>query len=68
MRKTLSLSDNVVEKLAIHAKENNTSQSKVVEVAISLYLAMMQGAQTMAKTIEELKVPGQTDIFENLKK
>jgi len=68
MRKTFNLSDNVVKELEIHAKENKTTQGKVVEVALALYLSMYKGAKTMASTIDGFKVPGQTDIFETINK
>ncbi len=68
MKKTFSISDNVVKSLEIHSKENNTTQSRVVEVAISLYLAMHQGAKAMATQINSFTVPGQTDIFDEINK
>jgi len=66
MKKTFRISDNVVKLLEDHAKENRTTQSRVVEVAISLYMAMYQGTKAMANTIDSFKVPGQSDIFELL--
>ena len=37
MKKLISLSDNIGKMVEDHAKDNNTQQSKVVEVAIALY-------------------------------
>jgi metal-responsive CopG/Arc/MetJ family transcriptional regulator len=42
MKKLISISDNVAHNLEAHAKKNKSTQSKVVEVAISLYLASMK--------------------------
>lgn len=42
MKKLISISDNVAHNLEAHAKQNKTTQSKVVEVAISLYLASIK--------------------------
>ena len=55
MKKLISLSDNVNEMLVLHAKENNSTQSKVVEVAISLYLSMYKSANAIAQTLEVMK-------------
>jgi len=66
MRKTFNISDNVVIELEKHSKENKTTQGKVVEVALALYLSMYKGAQSMASSIDAFRVPGQTDIFETI--
>jgi len=55
MRKTFNMSDNVVAELVKHSKENKTTQGKVVEVAISLYLSMYKGASAIANTLEVMK-------------
>lgn len=54
-KKLFSLSDNVVDMLENHAQENRTSQSKVVEVAISIYLAMHSGAKAMKSQFETMQ-------------
>jgi hypothetical protein len=56
MRKTFNMSDNVVAELVKHSKENKTTQGKVVEVAISLYLSMYKGANAIAQSIENMKI------------
>jgi hypothetical protein len=68
MRKTFNISANVEQELVKHAKDNGTTQGKVVEVALALYLSMYKSALTMAETFDSMKLKGQTDIFESLQK
>jgi len=68
MKKLLSISDNVSKALEQHAKENRTTQSKVVEVAISLYLAMHQGAKAMSNQINSFTEQGKKDLFDEINK
>jgi len=68
MKKLISISDNVAHQLEEHAKLNKSSQSKVIEVALALYLALYSSARTMNETFKDLIPKGQTSIFDNIEK
>lgn len=62
MKKLLSISDNVARQLEQHAKEQKSTQSKVVEVAISLYLALHTGAKAMEQQLRGIELPSNKEI------
>ncbi len=68
MKKLFSLSDNVAQRLEQIAKEQKTSQSKLVETAIVIYLMIQYGAPEQAIKLNDLIPKNQIDIFDIIKK
>ena len=68
MKKLVSLSDNVGFKLEAVAKEQNTTQSKLVETAIVIYMMMYFGAPDQAKILTDLIPKNQMSMFDILEK
>lgn len=68
MNKTYSLSNSIIERIREVAAEQGTSQSKVLENAVTFYLLLHYSSPKNTKAISESIPRGQTDIFDLIKK
>jgi len=59
MRFTFNISDNIGKELRETTKANNTTITKIVEQALSLYFAMHKSAKAFTEAIENSKEKGQ---------
>ena len=66
MKKTFSISDNVVLRLEQVAKENNSTQSKIVETALIIYMMIQHGAPDQTKMLSDMIPKNQLSLFEVL--
>jgi hypothetical protein len=67
-KKLISFSDNMAVRLESLAIEQGTTQSRVIETALTLYTMIHIGAPLQAQKLQEMIPKNQIDIFEVLEK
>ena len=68
MNKTYSLSNSMIERIREVAAEQGSTQSKVLENALTFYFLLHYSSPKNTKAISESIPRGQTDIFDLIKK
>lgn len=66
IKKLVSLSDTMAKRLEQTAKEQKTTQSRIIETALVVYTMMNIGAPLQAQKLQEMIPNNQIDIFDEL--
>ena len=56
MKKLLTLSNQLSDRLAQLAKEQSTTQSRIVETALTIYIMLNYGSPKQAKNLSDMKL------------
>jgi predicted transcriptional regulator len=67
-KKLISMSEIMADRLQSLAKEQGTTQSRIIETALTLYTMIQIGAPLQAQKLQEMIPKNQIDIFELLEK
>jgi len=66
MKKTFTMSNILAERLARLAKEQDTTQSMIVETSLTIFMMMNYGSPLQTKQLGEMIPKNQIDMFEEL--
>ena len=66
MKKTFTMSKILAERLAKLAKEQETTQSMIVETSLTIFMMINYGAPLQAHQLSDMIPKNQIDLFEEL--
>jgi hypothetical protein len=67
-KKLISMSEIMADRLETLAKEQGTTQSRIIETALTLYTMIQIGAPLQAQKLQEMIPKNQIDIFQELER
>lgn len=67
-KKLISMSELMASRLESLAKEQGTTQSRIIETALTLYTMIQIGAPLQAQKLQEMIPNNQIDIFQELER
>jgi hypothetical protein len=67
-KKLISMSEIMADRLESLAKEQGTTQSRIIETALTLYTMIQIGAPLQAQKLQEMIPKNQIDIFQELER
>jgi hypothetical protein len=67
-KKLISMSEIMAQRLESLAKEQGTTQSRIIETALTLYTMIQIGAPLQAQKLQEMIPKNQIDIFQELER
>ena len=68
IKKLISFSDPMALRLEQLAKEQSTTQSRIIETALTIYTMVHIGAPLQAQKLQEMIPTNQVDIFQELER
>ena len=66
MKKLFSMSNQLADRLTKTAKEQGTTQSRIVETALTIYIMLNYGSPEQAKKLGDMIPSNQVTLFEEL--